>query len=384
MKKIICAAAAMFILSSCAVNNEESILPDINNSESFSQEKEYFFSADEDDYIPLNFTNQHGLWLPYMDFENYMYGRSEKEYRESVKKILTEAKEDDINTIYFHVHPNGDAYYNSQIFPKGTFYDGDYDPLEIMLDIAHSMGISVHAWLNPYRLQTIEQAYDLPDDFIVKKWLNEGSPIVKEVSGRYYLDPSYHEVNELINNAANEILEKYNVDGIHIDDYFYPSSEEDFDREEFEKSGSSDLAQWRRDNINSMVKGLYDTVKSHGKRLKFGISPQGNIDTDYNKQYADVKLWSSEEGYADYIVPQIYYGFKNAALPFESALQQWETLTKDSGVSLIIGLAEYKLGKTDQWAGEIGENEWIDDPDIIKKQVELVNSSSADGYAFYR
>ncbi len=200
----------------------------------------------------------------------------------------------------------------------------------------------------------------------------------------YYLDPSYHEVNELINNAANEILEKYNVDGIHIDDYFYPSSEEDFDREEFEKSGSSDLAQWRRDNINSMVKGLYDTVKSHGKRLKFGISPQGNIDTDYNKQYADVKLWSSEEGYADYIVPQIYYGFKNAALPFESALQQWETLTKDSGVSLIIGLAEYKLGKTDQWAGEIGENEWIDDPDIIKKQVELVNSSSADGYAFYR
>ncbi len=383
MKKFIFSAAAMLILSSCAVS-EESIPPDIDNSKSYSQEKEHFFTEDSDDYIPLNFTNQHGLWLPYMDFENYMHGKSEEEYRDAVKKILTDAKSDDINTIYFHVHPNGDAYYDSEIFPRGTFYDGDYDPLEIMLEIAHSIGISVHAWLNPYRLQTVDQANDLSDDFIIKKWLNEGSPMVKEVNGRYYLDPSYSEVTELICQAADEILEKYDVDGIHIDDYFYPASDEEFDREEFAKSQSSDLAQWRRDNINSMVKGLYNTVKSHGKRLKFGVSPQGNIDTDYNKQYADVKLWSGEDGYADYIVPQIYYGFKNATLPFESTLHQWETLTENSNVSLIIGLAEYKLGKADQWAGAAGENEWIDDPDIIKKQVELVDSSSADGYAFYR
>lgn len=86
MKKFIFAAAAMLILSSCAVS-EESIPPEIDNSESYSQEKEHFFTEDSDDYIPLNFTNQHGLWLPYMDFENYMHGKSEEEYRDAVKKF---------------------------------------------------------------------------------------------------------------------------------------------------------------------------------------------------------------------------------------------------------------------------------------------------------
>ena len=129
---------------------------------------------------------------------------------------------------------------------------------------------------------------------------------------------------------------------------------------------------------------MYDTVKNHGENLKFGISPQGNIETDFNTQYADVELWAGTPGYADYIVPQIYYGFKNETCPFEKTLRRWEKLAENSGVSLIIGLAEYKLGKYDQWAGVLGENEWIDTPDIIERQIELVKSSDvADGYALY-
>lgn len=337
-----------------------------------------------DSCTSINYTSQTGLWLPYMDFESYMYGKSEDEFKENVRSLLENALNKGINTVYFHAHPNGDAYYNSEIYPKGIYLDGDYDPLKIMLDTAHSMGISVHAWLNPYRLQTVEQMENIPNDFIVKKWINEKSPMVKIVNGRWYLNPAYNEVTELVSKTADEILNIYCVDGIHIDDYFYPSTDPEFDIEAFELSGRTDLDNWRRENITNMVKSLYDTVKSHGNGLKFGISPQGNIESDFNTQYADVELWTSTPGYADYIVPQIYYGFENETCPFEKTLRRWENFAKNSGVSLIIGLAEYKLGKYDQWAGVLGENEWIDNPDIIDRQIELVKASDvADGYALY-
>lgn len=381
MKKLI----FLTILSTLAlVSCSAESIPYSESSDLQMQNQSQFPTESIANYVPLNFTNQTGLWLPYMDFENYMYNKSEDEYRQEVKKIISSAKAEGINTLYFHVHPNGDAYYKSEIFPKGIYYTGDYDPLQIMLDEAHDMGISVHAWLNPYRMQTVEQMENLPDDFIVKQWINENSPMVKVINNRWYLNPAYDEVTELVSSSADEILRNYNVDGIHIDDYFYPTTDTDFDKEAFEASGSSDLSQWRQDNINKMVKSLYDTVKSNNKRVKFGISPQGNINANYNSQYADVKLWAGNQGYADYIIPQIYFGFKNTTCPFEPTLKEWEKLVKDSGVSLVIGLAEYKLGEEDKWAGEAGENEWIENPDIISQQIELVKKSSANGYALYR
>ena len=369
-------------LASCSAEELES--PADSGETSYIQDEAHLGIEPDNRPLPLNFTEQIGLWLPYMDFADYMYGKSEKEYRSAVADILSAAKEDSVNTVYFHVHPNGDAYYDSELFPRGIFYDGDYDPLRIMLDIAHSMGISVHAWLNPLRLQTAEQMGNISDDFIVKQWVNESSPKVKLIGERWYLNPAYPEVSELVSQTAGEILDRYNVDGIHIDDYFYPTTDDSFDIEAFSESGADDLSQWRRDNVSRYVKGLYDTVKNHDKRLRFGISPQGNIRTDHDSQYADVALWSGNPGYADYIVPQIYYGFRNAACPFEPTLRQWEELVGDSGVSLVIGLAEYKKGSADKWAGAAGENEWIEDPDVIKKQIELVKASSADGYALYR
>lgn len=379
-KKLFLFVMTAVLLTGCAVPEEGDSLSEIPSA-TVPMASE---PADTDSCVPINYTNQIGLWLPYMDFENYMYGKNEEEFKENVRKILENALNRGVNTVYFHVHPNGDAYYNSEIFPKGIYLDGDYDPLQIMLDIAHSMGISVHAWLNPYRLHTAEQMETLPNDFIIKEWINEKKPMVKIVNNRWYLNPAYNEVTELVSRTADEILNNYCVDGIHIDDYFYPTNEPEFDIEAFELSGRTDLDDWRRENITNMVKSLYDTVKNHGENLKFGISPQGNIETDFNTQYADVELWAGTPGYADYIVPQIYYGFKNETCPFEKTLRRWEKLAENSGVSLIIGLAEYKLGKYDQWAGVLGENEWIDTPDIIERQIELVKSSDvADGYALY-
>lgn len=383
MKKlIILSAISIIMFTSCSIDIETSSTESIPDS--FQMQNESQFTPDKHNgYVPLNFTNQTGLWLPYMDFENYMYNQSENEYRENIKKILADAKAEDINTIYFHVHPNGDAYYKSEIFPKGTYYTGDYDPLQIMLDEAHNMGISVHAWINPLRLQTVEQMQNIPDDFIIKQWINESSPKVKIINGRWYLNPAYDDVIQLVSETAREIINNYDVDGVHIDDYFYPTTDTDFDIEAFESSDSTDLSQWRQDNISNMVKSLHDTVKNSDRHLKFGVSPQGNINANYNTQYADVKLWAGTEGYADYIIPQIYYGFENETCPFEPTLRAWENLTNDN-ISLIIGLAEYKTGEEDKWAGEAGKNEWIDNPDIIQQQIELVKSSTADGYALYR
>ena len=340
--------------------------------------------SDTSGYIPLNYTNQAALWIPYMRFADIMRGKSEEEYRSELSSLLSEAAEQGINTVYFHVHPNGDAYYNSELFPRGTYWDGNYDPLAVALEEAHSRGISLHAWLNPLRLQTEEQMNALPDSFITKQWTDSGNGYVQLIGGRWYLVPVYEEVRQLVSSTAEEILTQYKVDGIHIDDYFYPTQEPSFDAEAFAASGASDLAEWRRENVTAMVKSLRDTVRKHGSRLKFGISPQGNTSADRDRLYADVELWSSDTTYADYIVPQIYFGFENETCPFEPTLRRWEKLTADSGVSLIVGLAEYKLGKEDIWAGDSGRDEWVTSPDILERQVELVKTSTADGYAFYR
>lgn len=381
MKKLLLIFACMLLTTGCGVRGTE--------RDTTSEEIPYVQESGQPEktvrsYLPLNYTNQIGLWLPYMGFADYMQGKTEEEYRSEVKKRLGSAAEQGINTVYFHVHPNGDSYYKSDIFPRGIYWDGDYDPLEIMLEEAHALGISVHAWLNPLRMQTIEQMKAAPGDFIVRQWTEDPQNTnVKIVGDRWYLVPASDEVRSLISSAADEILNRYDVDGIHIDDYFYPTTDTEFDREAFEASGSNDLAEWRRENVTRFVKGLYDTVKKRGSRFKFGISPQGNIDTDLNRQYADVKLWAGTKGYADYIVPQIYYGFKNETQPFEPTLRQWEELVGDSGVSLIIGLAGYKVGKSDKWAGAGGENEWIESPDVIQRQIDLTNRSTADGYALY-
>ncbi|MBQ8122117.1 MAG: family 10 glycosylhydrolase [Ruminococcus sp.] len=337
----------------------------------------------ENGYSPVNFDIQKAVWLPYMGFADYMQGRSQEEFRTLFRQKLDGFRQQGVNTLYIHVHPCGDAYYSSDIFPKGTYLDGDYDPLEIMLEEAHSRGLSVHGWLNPLRCQTQEQMSALPENYIVRQWAEAGSGQAKLLSGRWYLDPSYPEVTELITGCAEELLDRYQLDGLHIDDYFYPSADPEFDQKEFAQSGQTDLAKWRQENCTRFVKALYDTVKSHGEGLRFGISPQGNISADYSSQFADVELWAGQPGYCDYIVPQLYFGFLNQTCPFEETLHQWEELVCPE-VDLVIGLAGYKQGAEDRWAGEAGLREWIDDPELLRKQIRMVESSPVcSGYAVY-
>ena len=376
------------LLTGCTPLSESNIrtVSDISPDEmpTYQQEYQQLHIEQPNTDKALNSIKQTGLWLPYMHYDEYLTGKSEDEFRAAVHEMYASAKNEGINTLYLHVHPCGDAYYVSDIFPRGTLWDSSFDPLEIMLEEAHSVGLSAHAWINPLRLQTDEQMAELPDDLITKQWAeNAGNSPAKLVNGRWYLDPSYPETDELLSRCIEEILSRYDVDGIHIDDYFYPTAEPDFDEAEFAASGAEDLAEWRLANCTRMVKNMYDTVKSHDSQLLFGISPQGSIAGNYTSQFADVKLWAGTPGYCDYIVPQLYFGFLNECCPFLETLSLWEEMTAPE-VSLIIGLGEYKLGKPDKWAGIAGEQEWVDSPDIIERQKAAVLASSANGYALYR
>lgn len=384
MRIVLLIFMTMLLCSCSAENVPENSAPDVPVT-SYVQDYDQLYIDVSEGYVPVNYAEQRGQWFPYMQYEEDMFGRSEDEFRRAVRERFTQAKEAGVNTVYLHIHPCGDAYYKSEIFPTGVCLDGDYDPLAIMLEEAHGLGLSAHGWINPFRCQTAEQMAELPADFIVKKWADDPDcSIAKLVGGRWYLDPSYTEATDLINACVKEILENYDVDGIHIDDYFYPTIDPDFDKAEFEKSGGGDLSQWRLSNCTRMVKGIFDTVKAYDRDVQFGISPQGNIESNYNSQYADVRLWAGSEGYCDYIVPQIYFGFENTVCPFESTLRRWEELRGNSSVGLIIGLAAYKQGREDKWAGQAGEREWIENDDVIQRQIELVEQSSAQGYALYK
>ncbi len=375
------------LMCSCSVA-EPSEPKDIQPLTGYVQEAEQLYLEETDsseEYIPLNYENQIGKWFPYMDYEEYMQGKSESEFRAEVAKRYKEAAEQSVNTIYVHVLPCGEAYYKSGIFPKGVCLDGDYDPLQIMLEEAHKLNLSVHAWINPLRNRSTEQMEALSDEYIAKQWAEKHTgTFVNIVNGRYYLNPAYDEVIDLICRGVDELVQNYNIDGVHIDDYFYPTTAEEFDKSAFSTSGSTDLAQWRLSNCNRMVHSMFESVKRADDRLLFGVSPQGNINTNYSTQYADVRLWGSTVGYCDYIVPQLYYGFENETCPFEATLREWESLVTCDRVSLVIGLSAYKQGKNDKWAGVMGELEWIENTDIISRQIELVHSSEkAAGYALY-
>lgn len=392
IKKIILAAAAAAFLCSCG---KKSPAPpaEISSPEpltQYIQQPEHLYLDEASPtgirlYTPLNYSEQIGIWFPYMHYDEYMQGKTADEFRTAVREKYSAAKSDGINTIYVHVHPCGDAYYTSEIFPRGTYLSGDFDPLEIMLEEGHALALSVHAWINPLRCQTAEQLNDLPDSFIVKKWANtKGCDNVKLVNGRYYLNPACDEALQLINDSVTELALNYDIDGIHIDDYFYPTTDKDFDSAQFKKSGCAELSAFRLEQCSKMVHGIYESVKRADDRLLFGISPQGNINADYSSQYADVRLWGSCIGYCDYLVPQIYFGFKNNTCPFEQTLREWEELTTCENVSLVIGLAAYKQGSKDKWAGAAGELEWAEDDTVIQRQIDMVTASEkSSGYALY-
>lgn len=346
-------------------------------------------------YNALNYREQKGIWISYLEYDSIMKNKSASSFRKTIAKYFDNIKNLSFNTVYVQVRAYGDAYYDSKLFPSGDRFNGtmgtseSYDALQIMIEEAHGRGLSVHAWINPMRLMTESQISALSDKFAVKQWYSDSNKNGKYIvysGGRWYLNPAYKEVRQLIADGITEIVSGYDVDGVQIDDYFYPVTDASFDKAAYSASGTDmSLYNWRINNVNKMVKSLYKAVHNANSTVVFGISPQGSVENNYNTLYADVKTWCSSTGYCDYILPQVYFGFDNAALPYESTVAQWNKMVSGSGVKLVIGLAGYKIGAVDTYAGASGKNEWINNSDIISRQMSCAAElSNYGGVAIFR
>lgn len=337
-------------------------------------------------YNPLNFTNQNGMWISYLDLYSIMQNKSESSFRASFGLMLDNSKNIGCNTVYVHCRAFGDAYYESDYYPYTKYCTGvigvsnGYDPLEVMVQEAHSRGMSIHAWVNPMRIDTKKNIEAFPSSSVIKQWYDSGKVGTYIMSvpdtNYYWLNPAYQEVRALICNGVTEIISKYDVDGIHIDDYFYPTTDKSFDSQAFAQSGATDLSAWRIETISRMVSDMYSAVKKANPNVLFGISPQGNIDNNYSFMYADVRKWCSQSGYLDYIIPQVYFGFKNQWCPFEDTVKKWSDMVTNENVKIIYGLGIYNLGTN---------TEFTYDTRIFARQIEAcMKLSNYDGIALYR
>lgn len=324
-----------------------------------------------------------GIWLTV--YELAPESSSEKEYIKKADDIMNNISSFGFTDIFIQVRANCDSIYNSDIFPPCYLYADEgklyFDALSILCEKAHEFGLKIHAWVNPYRICSDINIQPLN----IPKGIDEDSIIICG-DGRY-LNPLAEKTNSVILSSIREILESYNIDGIHIDDYFYPSQSESIDKKEYsrylKKGGKSELSDFRRNNVSSLISSIYSLVKSYGDDILFSISPCADIEKDRDNLYADVGLWCSEKGYCDMIIPQIYFGFENENMPFCEIFDMWKELTENSPVKLCIGLSIYKTQSEDKYAGESGKNEWINNSDIIKRQIEYLREKGADGFSVF-
>lgn len=332
-------------------------------------------------YKPLNYSEVKGVWISYLEIMN-MPSNSASEFRKAVAATYDNCVDLGINTVYVHARSHGDAYYDSELFPYTKYLSGGFDALEIMIDEAHKRNLSFQAWINPLRMCEAKDA-DRAKGYLLGDWIKDGKRAVK-VGDYYYLNPAYDEVIKLIADGAAEIVKNYDVDGLHIDDYFYPTTDASFDSAEFKASSYNKLSDFRFNNCDKFVKKLYSTVKSCNPDALFGISCQGNLQNNYDYMYADIKKWCANPGYTDYIMPQIYFGFNNATQPFEQCCKTWDNLAKSGNIPLIVGITASKIGFEDSWAGASGKREWITDKEILSRQVlESMEQQSYGGVCLF-
>lgn len=329
--------------------------------------------------------NVRAVWIFYREIsmadEN---GGTAESFKNKMNGIFDRCASMGINTVFFHVRPFADSFYPSELFPMSEYLTGkqggeiDYDPLSIAVSLAHQKNISIHAWINPFRISFSDDRTLLDVSNPAKELLRKGSDRVCRVESGLYFNPADEENHKLIINGVREIVKNYDVDGIHIDDYFYPSTDECIDKNQYDvyrkNGGVLTLSEWRIQKVNSFVSALYSAVKSENENLIFSVSPAGNIDNNYKSLYADVKKWGSEDGYCDWLIPQIYFGFENSVLPYEKAVSQWREIATDNSVRLIAGLASYKAAE--------GEGEWSDD-DIISRQWKSAKQNGYNGFALF-
>lgn len=381
-KKVTVILFVLLLLSSCSLKNINLTEPE---SASFDSGNDN--CPNTDDIIADEYR---GVWINYNELSmKSVGGGTAEDFKNKIDTMFENIKAFGLNTVIFQVRPFSDSFCSSEIFPWSSYITGEqgknpgYDPFLIATNEAEKYGLKIEAWINPYRVSYKDNFDDLSESNPAKQWYTD-NPLTDDLiitgSGIYY-NPSSKRAQKIIIDGVREIVKNYNISAIHMDDYFYPTVDEGIDVDLYtnyrNEGGELSLDDWRRENVNTFISGLYSSVKSIKQDVKVVISPAGDIEKNYSMLYADVLKWCSQVGYADIIMPQLYYGFKNSSKPFLKMLNLWSEAVKSGNVKLCVGLAYYKSGKTDDNAGD-GINEWCENGNICSEEIRY--SRRKDNY----
>ncbi|WP_338408592.1 family 10 glycosylhydrolase [uncultured Flavobacterium sp.] len=319
----------------------------------------------------------------------------EKEKSDFIE-ILDTYKKMNYNAVIVQIRSVGDAFYPTQLAPWSRYLTGKegqapspyFDPLQWMITEAHARGFEFHAWLNPYRA-TMDLKTEIlspnHDFFKHPDWMIK-------YGGKYYYNPALPEVQTLLISVVNEVVQNYDIDAIHFDDYFYPykvKGEIFNDAESFEKYGAGlSIDDWRRSNVNNLVKYVSLSIKNIKPWVQFGISPFGvwrnkSIDpkgsdtqagqTNYDDLYADPLAWM-ENSWIDYLVPQLYWSIDHPKASYSKLLKWWSENSKNTAI--YIGNSTYKINSD-------SDKKWSN-PNEIPNQINITRSyKNIQGNAFF-
>ena len=346
-----------------------------------------------------------GVWVAtvkHLDYPSSSF-LSVKEQKREFVEMLDFFSETGINAVFFQVRPAADAFFDSPYEPWSEWLTGEqgkaphpyYDPLKFMIKECRKRGMQFHAWINPFRaVATIEFA-DISKNHVTNRkpeWF-----FTYDVNK--YFDPGIPEVRKYIVKIIKDIVRRYDIDGIHFDDYFYPYPVRDEnnkivqvpDYKTYQKynSGFNNIEDWRRNNLDLFIKDVYDAVKNENPYISFGIAPSGiwrnkgkdpkGSDTrgfaHYDYLYSDVLKWL-KNGWVDYVAPQIYWPVGNKYADYKTLVEWWSKHTY--GKQLYIGHAVYNAGK------DAASRAWRN-PEELPKQIRI-NRKTPEvlGSIFYR
>lgn len=283
-----------------------------------------------------------GAWIQCVNGQ--FLGMTTEKMQSTLSFQLDELQKDGCNAIIFQVRPECDALYPSSLEPWSRFLTGQqgkapspyWDPLQWMVEQCHKRGMELHAWINPYRAKTKTTSLLASNHVAVRH-----PERVFSYDGQFIMNPALEENRIYICNVVADILRRYDVDGLHIDDYFYPypaAGQTIPDAKQYSdmSNGINNIGDWRRYNVNLFIKQLHDTIAKVKPWVKFGVSPFGiyrnkksspigsntNGLQNYDDLYADVLLWINN-GWIDYCVPQIYWQIGHPTADYTTLIEWW-------------------------------------------------------------
>lgn len=331
-----------------------------------------------------------GIWISFSEMDSIL--NSEKGIEEEVSKLIENLNSLKIKNVYLHIRSHADSLFESEYYPKReSVKKYDFDVFEYFIKELHKSKIKVHAWINPYRVSSSTEDINLLDqNSPAYKWLtdqNTENDINVSFSNGIYFNPASNEARSLIIKGVREVVEKYDIDGISFDDYFYPTTQGDFDSESYASyletaENPLSLEDWRRVNVNSLISGVSAAIKAYDRDIVFSVSPAADIDKNYSSYYADVRYWV-KSGFVDEIIPQLYFGFDypDEKFRFKNLVKEWENVISDAdNVKLSVGLAAYKISTLASPDNE----EWSSNDDIIARQAEYcIKNSNISGCVLF-